>query len=167
MNNLSLYTMTKDFEQAFLTLVDMDLPEDALRDTLEALEGELTLKGANVAAFILNLEAEAEKIKEAETRIAARRKVFENKAARMREYLKDNMEAAGIKKIEAIDRTFVVTLIAPRSSVVVDDAKLLPKECIRVTITEQPDKTLIGQMLKDGKEVAGVHLEYKAGLKIA
>lgn len=45
MSNLSLYSMTKDYEQAFLALIDADLPGDAIADTLEALEGELTDRG--------------------------------------------------------------------------------------------------------------------------
>lgn len=164
MSNLSLYHMTKDYEAAFLALIDADIPPDALNDTLEALEGELALKGANVAAFVLNLEAEAEKIKVVEQRIAARRKVYENKAERIRSYLKENMERAGIKKIEALDGSFTATLTAPRASVVVDNESALPPSFVKTTTS--PDKAAIGEALKDGREVPGARLEYKAGLRL-
>lgn len=164
MSNLSLYHMTKDYEEAFLALVDADIPPEALNDTLEALEGELTVKAANVAAFALNLEAEAEKIKAVEQRIAARRKVYENKADRIRSYLKENMERAGIKKIEALDGSFTATLTAPRASVVVDNEDALPSEFIKTTTS--PDKAAISEALKIGAEVPGAHLEYKAGLRL-
>jgi hypothetical protein len=165
MNNLSLYSVTKDYEEAFFALADMDLPEDAISDTLEALEGELALKGANVAAFVLNLEAEAEKIKEAEKRIALRRKAFESKAQRIKDYLRENMERAGIKKIEALDKSFAVTLLAPRASVAIDDESALPSDCVKTAVS--PDKAVIAQKLKDGIEVPGAHLEFKAGLRIS
>lgn len=164
MNTLSLYEMTADYEQAFLSLADSDIPAEAIEDTLEAIEGELMLKGANVAAFVLNLEAEAEKIKEAENRIAARQKVFEAKAARIREYLRDNMERAGIKKIEAINKSFSVTLIAPRASVAINDESKLPQDCTKTSVS--PDRTKIAEKLKSGEEVPGAHLEYKSGLRI-
>jgi hypothetical protein len=164
MSNLSLYHMTQDYEQAFLALIDADIPPEALNDTLEALEGELTVKASNVAAFVLNLEAEAEKIKAVEQRIAARRKVYESKAERIRSYLKENMERAGIKKIEALDGSFTATLTAPRASVVVDNEAALPPSFVKTTTS--PDKAAIGEALKDGQEVPGAHLEYKAGLRI-
>jgi hypothetical protein len=156
--------MTKDYEAAFLALVDADIPPEALNDTLEALEGELTVKAANVAAFALNLEAEAEKIKAVEQRIAARRKIYENKAARIRSYLKENMERAGIKKIEALDGSFTATLTAPRASVVVDDESALPLQYTKTTVSA--DKTAIGDALKAGTDVPGAHLEYNTGLRL-
>lgn len=164
MNNLSLYSMTAEYEQAFLSLADSDIPEDAINDTLESLEGELTVKAANVAAFVLNLESEAEKIKEAEKRIALRRKSYENKAARIRSYLKENMERAGIKKIEAIDKTFSVTLTAPRASVVIDSEAEIPGKFTKTVISA--DKKAIGDALKNGDEVPGAHLEFNSGLRI-
>lgn len=164
MNNLSLYSMTDQYQQAFLDLADSDIPENAINDTLEALEGELTIKAANVAAFALNLEAEAEKIKAAEERIAARRKAYEAKAKRIRTYLKENMERAGIKKIEALDGSFCATLTAPRASVVIDDESVIPEELMRVV--RSPDKSLIAAALKDKQDIPGAHLEFNAGLRI-
>ena len=164
MNSLSLYTMTDQYQQAFLDLADSDIPEDAINDTLEALEGELTIKAANVAAFVLNLEAEAEKIKAAEERIAARRKAYEAKAKRIRTYLKENMERAGIRKIEAMDGSFSATLTAPRASVVISNEIALPSSFIKLVRT--PDKAAIAAALKEGQEVPGAHLEHKAGLRI-
>lgn len=164
MSNLSLYTMAKEYESAFLTMIDTDIPEEAINDTLEGLEGELTIKAANVAAFALNLEAEAEKIKQVEQRIAARRKAYENKAARIRSYLKESMERAGIKKIEALDGSFCATLTAPRASVVVEDESAVPEEYFRTV--KSADKTAIGAALKEGFAVPGAHLEYNAGLRI-
>lgn len=164
MNNLSLYHMTHDYEKAFLALIDSDIPEEAINDTLEGLEGELTIKASNVAAFVLNLEAEAEKIKAVEQRIALRRKAYENKAARIRTYLKENMERAGIKKIEALDGSFSATLTAPRLSVIVHDENSIPKEFFKVV--QSADKTAIGNAIKAGMDVPGAHLEFNAGLRI-
>ena len=68
MNNLSLYQLSHNYLQAldFLTDPELDLPVEAINDTLEALEGELEDKAINVAKFLRNMEATAEAIKAAE-----------------------------------------------------------------------------------------------------
>ena len=167
MNSLSLYRMTSDYESAFLELVDMDIPDDAIANTLEAIEGELSTKIANVGAFIKNLEAEAEKIKAAEQQIAARRKTYESKVSRMKEYLRENMERSGIKKVAAVDGTFSITLIAPRASLVVDDAEKIPAQFISERVVKDIDKAGIKKALEAGESIDCAHLEYKSGLRIA
>lgn len=167
MNSLSLYKMTANFESAFLELVDLDIPEDAIKDTIEALEGELSLKIANVGAFIKNLDAEADKIKEAEKSIAARRKTYENKVARMKDYLRENMERAGIKKVSAIDGTFVITLIAPRASLVIDDEAAIPATYKAERVVVDIDKAAIKKALEEGEQIDYAHLEHKSGLRIS
>jgi soluble cytochrome b562 len=145
----------------------MDIPLEAINDTLEGLEGELTHKIANVGAFIKNLEAEAAKIKDAEQAIAARRKVYENKVARMKDYLKDNMEKSGIKKVQAVDGTFAVTLIAPRASLVIDDEAAIDAAFKSERVVIDIDKAAIKSALESGSTVDGAHLDYKSGLRIA
>lgn len=164
MSNISLYQMTQEYTEAFEALSDADLPPEAVRDTLEGLQGEIAVKGANVAAFILNLEAEADKVKLVEKRIAERRKALENKADKMRDYLKQNMERCGITNIKALDGSFSATLTKPRASVVIDNDRALPGDLVK-TKTE-PDKAAIKVALESGREVEGAHLEYNAGLQI-
>ena len=62
MNKLSLYQLSANYLQAldFLTDPEMDLPIEAVNDTLEALGGELEDKAINVAKFLRNMEAMAE-----------------------------------------------------------------------------------------------------------
>lgn len=166
MNSLSLYHMTNGYESAFLDLADMDLPADAIADTLEALEGELSIKMANVGAFIKNLEAEAEKIKAAETAIAVRRKAYEAKVSRLKDYLRENMEKSGIKKVAAIDSTFSITLIAPRASLIIDDTEQVPALYKSSKVVEVIDNAAIKKAIEGGVEITGAHLEYRTGLMI-
>jgi hypothetical protein len=167
MKSLSLYKMTAEYEAAFLALADLDVPEDAIADTLQAMEGELSTKIANVGAFIKNLDAEADKIKAAEQSIAKRRKVYEGKVARMKDYLRENMERGGIKKVSAIDGTFAITLIAPRASLVIDNQDAIPSRFISERMVEDIDKDGIKKALEAGETIECAHLEYKSGLRIA
>ena len=54
-------------------LADLDLPPEAVADTLEGMSGDLELKAQNVAMFVRNLEATAAAIKEAEARMSEQR----------------------------------------------------------------------------------------------
>jgi hypothetical protein len=144
----------------------MEIDEQTLADTIEGLEGELVHKAQNVAAFALNLEAEAEAMKIAEKRIADRRKSLESKAKKLRDYLLFNMQNAGITEISANDKSFRVRVMAGRESVIIFDVNALPADYKRIKTIEEPDKVLIGKAIKDGHEVPGAHVERKPSLKI-
>lgn len=166
MTGLALYQIVDEYRDALNELADMDLDEQALADTLEGLQGEVTVKGQNVAAFILNMEAEAAAVKEVEQRLAKKRRAMENRSKSLRDYLRMNMERSGITEISANDKSFKVKLMKGRPSCVIDDEKALPPNYIEEVRTTKVDKRLITQAIKDGYEVPGAHLETKPALKI-
>jgi uncharacterized protein YeeX (DUF496 family) len=139
-------------------LHDLDLDEQTIADTLEGEAGDLIEKGKNVAAVFRNLESDAKQIKEAEQQLADRRKAIEKRAEALKQYLKTNMEHAGIQKIES--PWFVVSLKNNPESVVIDDAEQIPKDYLRVIpASYAPDKALMKTAMQDGYEIPGVHLE--------
>jgi hypothetical protein len=163
---LSLYLMTEEYRQALAVLSDSELDEQTVADTLEGLQGELSQKAANVAAFVLNLEAEAEAARAAEERIRKRRQALEKRAAQMRDYLQGNMTRAGISEIAALDHSFRARLLAGHEAVEIDDEAALPADFRRVKVIEEPDKPLIARALKEGYAVPGARLVRRATLKI-
>lgn len=163
----SLYEISKDYQQALLALADMeDIDESVINDTLEGLEGVFENKAVNVAAYMLNLDAEAELVKQAEDRMKARRKAIETRAQALRDYLLRNMQACGITEIKALDGSFRARLMAGRESVQVEDSNLVPYSCMRTKTITEPDKTEIAKKLKAGEDVPGCKLERKPQLKI-
>jgi hypothetical protein len=157
--SISLYHMTEEYRQALEELTNADLPEEVVRDTLEALSGELYKKSEAVAAFTLNLDAELEAIKLVEKRITDKRKQLEKRTESLREYLLINMQKAGITEIRALDGSFTAKLGKGRPSVVIDDDKLLPDDSEFVRWTKAPNKVAIANALKDGRDVPGCRLE--------
>ena len=153
---LTLYQITDRYLEAFKALADMDLPPDAVADTLEGIEGEITEKGRNVAAFFQGLEAEAKAMKDAEDRIRARRQTIENKVARIKEYLKTNMERCQISEISCSE--FVVRIRKNPPRVVIDAEDQLPDEFVRVKTVKEIDKRALGDALKDGLSTDAAHL---------
>lgn len=164
--NITLYQLADEYVEALRAMAEMELDEQTVADTLEGLSGELQVKATNVAMFVRNLEATADAIKAAEQQMAARRKAIENRAKRIRDYIQSQMEKTGISKIEC--PYFKLAIRDNPPSVVVDNADAIPEEYMRQPETPPPapDKKMIGDALKDGIEVPGVHLERSKRLEI-
>lgn len=134
---------------------DPEIPFEAIADTIEGLEGMFNDKAIKVVHVIANNESDIAEIDAEIARLSARKKVMSNARERLIDYLRYNMEATGIKKIDS--PLFSITLVAGRESVLVDDLDALPGDYKRVTVA--PDKVLIGKALKDGYDVPGASLQ--------
>ena len=157
--NTSLYTLATEYATAAERLADLELDEQTITDTLDGLGGALELKAANVAMFALNAEYLAAAIKAREQALAERRKALENRAARVRRYLVECMQAGGVSKIETPDLR--LSLRDNPARVVVDMPNAIPDPYWRIPEPPPPeiDKAALLRDLKAGKEISGVHLE--------
>ena len=166
MNDLTLYQISNDYREAVEKLSDMDLPPEAVNDTLEGLKGDLTTKATNVAMFTLNLDSLAEQIRQAELTMAHRRKVLENRAEAVRNYIKTCMESAGISKIEC--PLFKMSIKKNPPSVEIYDESQIPQDLMRSPPPppKVPDKKLIAERLSKGEVVGGTRLMNKTRLEI-
>lgn len=164
--SLPLYEIVAQYRTDLAKLEELDLDEQTVADTLESLGGELEVKATNVAMFVRGLESTAAAIKDAESMMAARRKAIENRAKRVRQYLLDNMQAAGISKI---NHPMLALSIAknPPSVDIFDEAQIPdayrtdPPPPPRV-----PDKALIKQAISDGFDVPGARIVQGVSLRI-
>lgn len=161
---MKLYQITDQYKQAFLTLADSELPDEVINDTLEGLEGEIEVKGLNVAAHFQNLEAESAAIKNAIELMTKRKKAIDNKVVRMKSYLLSHMQDCGITEISCPE--FCVKVKKNPPSVVIYDEDALPPDYKKVKTTESWDKTAIKADIKSGLEIEGAKLEQGSSLKI-
>jgi len=155
---MKLYELTAQYDEALKTLSDMNLPQEVVEDTLEALSGEIEEKATNVAKYMENLLADASAIKDAEKKMAARRKVIENRAAHLKEYLKVNMERSGITEVSC--PYFQIKIKNNPPSVIIDDLSLVPVK-FKKLIPESwaADKSAIKAEIKKNGLCAGAHTE--------
>lgn len=164
----SLYHLTEQF-RGLMALADSetDIPEQALADTLEGLQGELQAKAQNVAKFVLNQEAMAEAIENAAEQMQARAKRLRGRTSYLKQYLLQSMQATGISKIESPDLVLSVKLNP--ESVVVYDEKAVPVGLMvqPPAPPPRPDKAAIKDRLKAGEEVPGCRLERGQRLTIS
>ncbi len=158
MNRLSLYELSANYLQAldFLTDPEMDLPVEAINDTLEALSGELEDKAINVAKFFRNMEAAAEAIKSAEADMAKRRKTLENRVQWLKNYIKENMEVCGISDIECPH--FKISVQKNPAVVNILDENAIPAQFKEQVTSWKIDKAAIKEAIKSGSVVPGTEL---------
>lgn len=164
--NTSLYVIANEYHAIVERLMDSELDEQTIADTLESASGELEIKATNVAMFIRNIEASADQIKQAEKAMSERRKSLENKAESVKRYLFDNMKRSGITKIES--PYFALTIKKNPPSVIIDDATAIPDKFMVTPPPPppSPDKAAIKSALQLGEVVEGAHIEQGERLEI-
>lgn len=154
----TLYTIAEQFKE--LAVLAETADEDlaiALRDTMEGIEGEFQEKGKAIAMITLNIDGDLEAIQSQIDRLTERKRVINNRKESLKEYLRSNMDAAGITKIT--HPLFTITCGKGKPIVVIDDEKAIPDDFVNVKVTSAPDKAAIAKALKDGQEVPGAHSE--------
>jgi hypothetical protein len=161
---VALYELTKQQLELKALANDSDSPE-GFADTFEALEGQFNEKAVSVIHVVKNMDSDVEALDAEIKRLTARKKSINNKQDSIREYLRSNMEANEITKIEC--PLFSITLAKGRDIAVIDDEDKLPDELIGITVVQKPDKAAILKALKAGDDVSGAHIEKsKTSLRI-
>ena len=158
---MKLYELAQNYAQLLEMAEEME--SDALVDTLEALQGEIEEKAENIAKLVKNLEADAKIIKEEEQRLAERRRAIEAKIERLKTYLQEQLEVAGLQKVKR--PTITVAIQANPPSVEISDEKLIPSEFM-IPQPAKIDKKAILERLKNGEEISGCVLKQTKGVRI-
>lgn len=154
----ALYEISKQYQElaALADSGDEDLAI-AVRDTMEGIEGEFQEKGKALAMVTLNMDGDLEAIQSQIDRLTERKRILQNRKESLKEYLRTNMEAAGITKIT--HPLFTITLGKGKPIVVIDEESAIPDEFMNTKVTTTPSKADIARAIKEGKEVPGAHSE--------
>ena len=164
MNNLSLFEVSAEYNNALVSLYDMEqdgaINEQTFLDTMAGLEGELTEKAKRVGAYIRNTKAMALQIKDAEADMAKRRKSLESHAKSLEGYLLHNMVESGITEINS--PWFDLKVRKTPAAVIIDSnveiTQLGSDDYFTVKTTTTPNKTALKAAIKAGVEIKGVAL---------
>lgn len=144
---------------------DDTLPEDAVRDTLEAIQGSIEEKAKALADWALDMDGDLLKIEAAIDRLNDKKKSIQKRKESLIEYIKNNMEASGIKKIAC--PLFTITHVDGPKIVEVFDDSLLEDDYVNAKTTITPDKKKIKEALDNGIDVAGARFSTgKTSLRI-
>ncbi|MGL5349596.1 MAG: siphovirus Gp157 family protein [Cetobacterium sp.] len=130
---------------------------------MEFLKEELQSKSSNIIKYIRNVSLEVEVLSQEEDRLEKLRKQKEKKVNSLKKYLTDILLNLDKNKVE----TELGNLGLRKSvSVAIDNLDLIPKKYVQKKIELIPDKRTLSELLKQGKNVKGVHLESKYTLQI-
>ena len=147
MNN-TLY----DIRCNFVNLMNNDeLTEEQVQEIGQELAIELKNKSSNIIAYMVDTESLLERIKAEEKRLADMRKVGEARLEKFKKYVKENMEALELQKIQ----TELGTLSIAKNplSVEVIELNKVPQEFLKQEIKISADKTAIKEHFKETGEV--------------
>lgn len=164
---MKLYEIAKDYLSFMEAIENEEIPEEAIADTLEAIEEEIEIKADNIACILKSLEAEATALKAEETKLAERRKAKERTYDRLKQYLSDTLQAIGLYKMESARNK--ISFRKSEAVEVADGFIEWAKENREDLLTyAQPNANLtaIKNLLKDGEEVAGAQLITKQNIQI-
>ena len=146
-------------------LADLELDEQTVADTLEAMAGDLEIKAQSVAHMVRAFEADAAAVSQWAKDAAARAKAIEARADRLRDYLAHCLDSAGIEKI---DGPGIRISWRKSSSVVIDDETQIPLSLMvcQPAPAPRPDKASIASEIKSGRYVPGAHVESRRSLQV-
>ena len=157
--SLTLYELTGNYQQ-LLELADEADPQ-AFEDTLNALEDEINHKAENIAKVIKTLEAEAKALEEEKKRLENRITSRKNKIQRLKDYLQDNLEKAGLPKVKG--KTFIIW-VQNSEKVHVSDESAIPEQYF--VMKRQLSKSAIKEAIENGQQVAGAEIVKNKSIRI-
>jgi hypothetical protein len=152
--------MTKLYEMVgnYRSLLEVADSEDgeAFLAVLDTLSDAIETKVEGCAKVVKSLMADMAVIKAEEDRLAGRRKSVEGNIARLKTYMRENMEGAEKQKIKT--PLFTIYIIAGKPKVEIDDETRLSNEYRAEPKPPPPDRKAILVALQAGKEVPGAKL---------
>lgn len=167
---MKLYEIA-DTYRAFMAAVDAgEIPEDAVADTLDGIEGEFEAKADSIACLIKELRLEAKGIKEEADNLYVRQKQKQARADWLARYLQANMQATGNGKIETA-RNRITIKKNPVSCKILDEDTVLGflqlhgmADCYKQETTIKKRELLM--RMKDGDEIPGAELDVSERIEI-
>lgn len=160
-----LYALTADW-LAVQELLGEDGEPDwiYLQDTLESIEGAVEQKAANIVYVIKNLSVPITAIDEEIKRLRGRKEVIQHGVDRLKDYIKTNMEAMNLDKIET--DLIKIRLQNSPPSCEVTNQDFIPREYTTSEVVIHLDKKKAIADMKAGKQVAGLELRQGKHIRI-
>ncbi len=166
----ALYVLTNQYLALAEQLADGDFDAQTVADTIEAsgITDELSVKAQGIEYVARGALAHHAAIDAEITRLQALKAQRDKVAQGLRDYLKVNMERAGIEKIDC--PMFSISIRKNPPAVEVDDTSALPAAYWRTPEPKPPvaapDKTAIKAALAKGEEVPGARLTQSTRLEV-
>lgn len=155
---MKLYELTEEYAALQEMCYDPEADEQTLRDTMEAVWGEIEDKADGYAKIIMGMKADIEILKAEETRLNARRKRLEERAKWLKDTLEANMREIGMTKFKTALFSFNIQKNGGLEPLVIDgNIDDIPGRFL-IPQPPVPDNEKIRRLLAE-KQVEWAHLE--------
>lgn len=163
---MTLYEISNDYINFITAVENGEIPEEAIQDTLDSIEGEFNEKIESIACLIKNINAEAEAIKLEADNLKQRADAKIRHSERLKEYLLSALEATDKKKVET---TRAVVSWRPTESVLIENdeqfCEMYP--CLaKETVSIKPIKSEVKKAIKAGQTLDGAVIVVSKSLSV-
>ena len=159
----TLFELTDEYMQLLDMLDDPEVDEQTLKDTMEAIGGEIEDKADGYAKVIADITATVDGLKTQIDRLTERKRAIENNIKRMKQVLQNAMKATGKTTFKTELFSFNIQKNPPSVEIATDvrlpDKYLIPQP-------EKIDKKGIIADLKAGAAIEGCTLVQTESLRI-
>lgn len=93
--SLSLYQMSQEWEDVFDKLLDPEIPEEAVFDTIEMIEADMDTKADGYAKIIKSMDGDTAQIDAEIKRLQERKTAIKNRQDALKQRLFDTMKTTG------------------------------------------------------------------------
>ena len=132
-------------------------------ELIESLDKAVQVKAAGIAIYLERLDSMAAALDETIKKLQARKKAFQNRKERLKEYTLNAMKQHGIEKIECPECTISIQKNPPSAEVY--EPKMIPVEYWKHPEPVLDKKALLDD-LKEGVVVQGARLKHTEGVRI-
>lgn len=164
--SLKIYKVACEYQAIMQQLYDNGHDEKTINDTLDSLNmrEDLEEKAISLAAFIKNMELEAEALQKAIDDLVGREDVLLKKIQRNKDYLRYVMVECNVRKITSPELTIRVCKNNPK--VKINNIMAIPSEYYRIEQDIRLETDKIKKALKQGATVPGCELVQDQRLEI-
>jgi hypothetical protein len=165
---MKLYELTNDYLSLLEAIDNDEIPEEAIADTLESITACIEEKADSIACALKNLDAECIAIKAEETRLAERRKAKERAYERIKQYLSETLQRAGLDKIETARNKIS---FRKSESIEIDEELFIiwarkHRDDLLTYSAPKVNKSEVKKALKSGVEIVGAELRINQNIQI-
>lgn len=148
----------------FLDSENNELDRKTINDTKESVVCLLEEKSDQLELILKDLELKERKCKEISDFYAKKAKKASERKKALKTLILEAMQGLGTKRIETETGAFTIKNNTP--SLIIDDKSLIPAKFVIMIQSEKIEKNEIKKAIKNGEEIAGVHLETTQSLLI-
>ena len=157
----NLYELTSDLRE--ISEIE-DIDTEQVEQIKAVIKAEIDKKSSGIVALVRNLEGDVDTIKAEIDRLNNLKKVKENRINNIKNYTKECLEEAGIKKVSTSLGN--ISIRKTPGAVEILDEDLIPTEYKSQVVTVKVDKKAILAELKEGVVIQGVNLKTGTSLTI-